>query len=179
MQDIEKSSAKIGEIIGIIQDIAFQTNILALNAAVEAARAGDAGRGFSVVANEVRALSQRTAQASKDIRLLINTSAGDVRKGVELSVNTASRLEDILGRVRPVADSAMEIASASHEQSAGIRQVASTIGSMEQITQRNAELVDHTTKSLAAARARIADLKKAISFFKSGNEQSEFIREVA
>ena len=162
---IEGSSKKIGEIVGLIQEISFQTNILSLNAAVEAARAGEAGRGFAVVANEVRTLAHRAAAASKDIKNLIATSDSQVSHGVALVRQAGKSLNEIMSAARKVESFVGEIAASSHEQSAGIEQVSNTISEMDQATQRNAALVKETNEALHTARAQVDELQDAISFF--------------
>jgi methyl-accepting chemotaxis protein len=167
MDRIEQSSRRVSEIIGLIQEIAFQTNILALNAAVEAARAGDAGRGFAVVANEVRALAQRSAQASKDIKELIATTDASVVEGVQLARQASGALGDITLSIRKVADIVSEIAAASQEQSTGIDQVSRAITDMDEMTQQNAALVEGTNAALNSAKSQIDELQGAVSFFTS------------
>ncbi|HEY1230956.1 MAG TPA: methyl-accepting chemotaxis protein [Ramlibacter sp.] len=150
MQGISESARRIEDIIGVIDGIAFQTNILALNAAVEAARAGEQGRGFAVVAAEVRALAQRSAAAAREIKGLIGDSVGKVEHGAGL-VDTAGRtMEDIVGAVRKVSDMIADIAAASDQQRSGIEQVNAAIGEMEGVVQQNAALVDETGQSTEA-----------------------------
>ncbi|MDH3742725.1 MAG: methyl-accepting chemotaxis protein, partial [Hyphomicrobiales bacterium] len=172
MSRIEDSSKQITEIVGLIQEIAFQTNLLALNAAVEAARAGDAGKGFAVVANEVRALAQRAGQASKDIQDLITNSDNQVLAGVDLVNRAGQSLGDIVTSVKQVADFVAEIAAASHEQSSGIDQVSRAINSMEEMTQQNGALVEQTTAALQSAESQVDDLRKIVTFFKTGEKSS-------
>jgi methyl-accepting chemotaxis protein len=167
MSRIEDSSRQIGDIVGLIQDIAFQTNILALNAAVEAARAGEAGKGFAVVANEVRALSQRASQASKDIKSLIVNSDTHVNEGVTLVKQAGTSLGEIVISVRKVARLVAEIAAATQEQSTGIHQVSKAVSSMDQMTQQNAALVEETNAAIHSAQSQIDALREAVSFFKS------------
>ncbi|BEA49470.1 methyl-accepting chemotaxis protein IV [Escherichia coli] len=142
MQEIATSSQKIGDIISVIDGIAFQTNILALNAAVEAARAGEQGRGFAVVAGEVRNLASRSAQAAKEIKGLIEESVNRVQQGSKLVNNAAATMIDIVSSVTRVNDIMGEIASASEEQQRGIEQVAQAVSQMDQVTQQNASLVE-------------------------------------
>ncbi|MCE3002140.1 MAG: methyl-accepting chemotaxis protein, partial [Xanthomonadaceae bacterium] len=149
MSGIERASRKMGEIIGVIDGIAFQTNILALNAAVEAARAGEQGRGFAVVASEVRALAQRSAAAAKEIKGLIGDSTTRVNEGTELVGRAGQTMADIVASVRRVTDIMGEISAASAEQSTGIEQVGQTVGQLDTTTQQNAALVEE-----AAASAR-------------------------
>jgi methyl-accepting chemotaxis protein len=165
MGQIETSSGRIAEIVGLIEEIAFQTNLLALNAAVEAARAGDAGRGFAVVASEVRALAQRSAQALKEIKTLIGESTSQVRKGVDLVNKTGATLSDIGGAVKRVADIVAEIASASREQSDGVQQVDEMVTQMESVTQKNASLVEESTASLSSVDRQVDGILEVVSFF--------------
>ena len=134
MAQIETSSGKIADIIGVIDEIARQTNLLALNAAVEAARAGDAGRGFAVVASEVRMLAQRSSQAAKDIKDLITNSSGQVQQGVELVSKTGSALDEIAAAIKEVAELVSDIAGASLEQSNGVDQVNRALTQMDEVT---------------------------------------------
>jgi methyl-accepting chemotaxis protein len=166
MTEIDTSSQQISEIVGLIQDIAFQTNILALNAAVEAARAGEAGKGFAVVANEVRTLAQRAGQASKDIRILIRTSEARVKDGVTHVQAAGASLAEILGSVHKVADLVSNIASATQEQSSGIDQVSKAVSGMDQMTQQNAALVEETNAALRSTQGQLEELRKAVDFFK-------------
>jgi methyl-accepting chemotaxis protein len=151
MSQIEASSRKISDIIGVIDEIARQTNLLALNAAVEAARAGDAGRGFAVVASEVRSLAQRSSQAAKDIKDLITNSNSQVHAGVELVNKAGAALAEILASIKGVADVVSGIASASIEQATGIDQVNKALAQMDEMTQQNSALVEEnaaTAKTL-------------------------------
>ena len=166
MDRIEQSSQRITEIVDLIEEIAFQTNILALNAAVEAARAGEAGKGFAVVANEVRALSQRSANALKDVKGLITESNSSVQTGSDLVKHAASSLNDIAGSVNRVASLVSEIASASQEQAAGIEQVGRAISNMDGMTQQNATLVEETNVALQQTRKQVESLRDALSIFK-------------
>jgi len=172
MGKIEDSSRQIGDIVGLIQEIAFQTNLLALNAAVEAARAGEAGKGFAVVANEVRALAQRASQASKDIKGLIVNSDNQVREGVTLVKQAGTSLSEIVASVKKVATFVSEIAAATQEQSSGIEQVSKAVSGMDQMTQQNAALVEETNAALHSAQAQVDELRKVVSFFKTGDEDT-------
>jgi methyl-accepting chemotaxis protein len=144
MQQIEESSGKITNIIGVIDEIAFQTNLLALNAGVEAARAGDAGRGFAVVATEVRALAQRSADAAREIKGLISSSSAQVEKGVTLVRNTGNALQEIQEHVRSINTAMEAITSSARQQSTGLAEVNSAVRQMDDVTQRNAAMVEET-----------------------------------
>ncbi|WP_284700100.1 methyl-accepting chemotaxis protein [Luteimonas cellulosilyticus] len=167
MADIEKSSRKIGDIISVIDGIAFQTNILALNAAVEAARAGEQGRGFAVVASEVRTLAQRSAQAAKEIKGLIDDSTGKVSQGAALAGEAGRTMGEIVSSVQRVTDIMAEIAAASQEQAAGIEQVNQTITQMDETTQQNAALVEEATAAARAMEEQAAALTETVSIFRT------------
>ena len=145
MTGIDKSSKQISEIIGVIDEIAFQTNLLALNAGVEAARAGDAGRGFAVVASEVRALAQRSAQAAKEIKGLISASTAQVDQGVRLVTKTGDALGRIVAQVVEINTVVTDIAASAQEQSTGLEQVNTAVNQMDQVTQKNAAMVEEMT----------------------------------
>jgi len=168
MEQINESSKKIADIIGVIDEIAFQTNLLALNAAVEAARAGEHGRGFAVVASEVRNLAQRSAGAAKEIKALIQDSVGKVEDGARLVNESGSTLSAIVHAVKKVSDIVGEIAAASSEQSAGIEQVNKAITQMEQVTQQNAALVEESAAASEAMDEESRSLNGLIGFFKTG-----------
>jgi methyl-accepting chemotaxis protein len=168
MGRIEESSRRIGEIVGMIDEIAFQTNLLALNAAVEAARAGDAGRGFAVVASEVRVLAQRSGQASKEIKALVAASSQNTKEGVELVNRAGSSLSEITGSVKRVADIVSEIAAANREQSAGVAEVENTVGQMESVTQKNAQLVEESGAALTSVDQQAEELATLVKFFSVG-----------
>jgi methyl-accepting chemotaxis protein len=170
MQDIQHSSQKIGDIIGVIDGIAFQTNILALNAAVEAARAGEQGRGFAVVASEVRNLAQRSAEAAKEIKGLIGASVDKVESGSRLVGDARSAMEDIVGQVRRVTDLISEIGAATAEQTEGIGQVNTAIAQLDQATQQNAALVEESAAAAESLRTQAARLADAVGFFRLGGD---------
>ena len=165
MASIKDSSRKIADIIGVIDGIAFQTNILALNAAVEAARAGEQGRGFAVVASEVRNLAQRSAGAAKEIKALIEDSVAKVDAGGQLVDEAGKTMEEIVASVKRVTDIMSEIAAASQEQSAGIEQVNQAITQMDDITQQNAALVEQAAASSEAMQAQAEKLVELVGAF--------------
>jgi methyl-accepting chemotaxis protein len=166
MAAINTSSRQIAEIIGVIDGIAFQTNILALNAAVEAARAGEQGRGFAVVAGEVRNLAQRSAAAAKEIKSLIGDSVAKVDDGARLVDEAGSTMEEIVSSVKRVTDIMAEISLASQEQSAGIEQVNRAIGQMDETTQQNATLVEQAGSAASALQEEAEHLAHLVSIFK-------------
>jgi methyl-accepting chemotaxis protein len=173
MQEIDASSKKIADIIGVIDGIAFQTNILALNAAVEAARAGEQGRGFAVVASEVRSLAQRSAEAAKEIKGLIGTSVDKVESGTRLVTDAGATMEEIVQSVRRVADVIGEITSAAAEQSAGIAGVNRAIGDLDQMTQQNAALVEQSAAAAESLRDQADSMKQAVSVFQVADHHHE------
>ncbi|MHB1086082.1 MAG: methyl-accepting chemotaxis protein, partial [Thiobacillus sp.] len=166
MASIKDSSRKIADIIGVIDGIAFQTNILALNAAVEAARAGEQGRGFAVVAAEVRNLAQRSAGAAKEIKALIEDSVGKVDAGGKLVDEAGKTMDEIVNSVKRVTDIMSEIAAASQEQSAGIEQVNQAVGQMDEMTQQNAALVEQAAAAAESLQDQAGQLAQAVSAFK-------------
>ena len=169
MEQISGSSRRIGDIIGTIDGIAFQTNILALNAAVEAARAGEQGRGFAVVASEVRSLAQRSAQAAREIKDLIGASVATVDVGSRQVAQAGQTMGEIVQGVRQVSDLMAEIHAASSEQRDGIGQVNQAVGHLDQMTQQNAALVEESAAAAASLRDQAQRLTDAISVFKLGS----------
>ncbi len=166
MKRIEQSARKITDIIGVIDEIAFQTNLLALNAAVEAARAGDAGKGFAVVAQEVRILAQRSAQASKEIKALILASDNEVRDGVEMVKKAGAALGGIAEGVNKVAAVIADIATASSEQATALEEINAAVAGLDEMTQKNAALVEETTAAAQAMSGQASDLRQQMAFFK-------------
>ena len=172
MDEINQSSRKIVDIIGLIDSIAFQTNILALNAAVEAARAGEQGRGFAVVAAEVRNLAQRSATAAKDIKLLINESLGKVDIGLDQVKQAGSTMGQVVASAQNVTRFMQDIASASQEQSLGVEQVNTAVAHMDQVTQQNAALVEQAAAAAASLAQQAMQLTQAVSVFQFGNRDA-------
>ena len=175
MGEINSSASKIADIIGVIDGIAFQTNILALNAAVEAARAGEQGRGFAVVASEVRNLAQRSAAAAKEIKTLIGDSVEKVERGTKLVGQAGVTMDEVVASVRRVTDIMSEIANASAEQSAGIEQVNMSIIEMDSMTQQNAALVEEAAAAAQSLQDQAGELARVVSIFKlEEGEQFQF-----
>lgn len=166
MNRITDSSRQIGEIIGVIDGIAFQTNILALNAAVEAARAGEQGRGFAVVAGEVRSLAQRSAQAAKEVKALIDTSVNNVNSGAALVSQTGTAMQELVVSVRKVSDMIGEIAAASKEQREGISLVNTSVAQLDQMTQQNAALVEQSAAAATSLKDQAQRLAQTVAIFK-------------
>ena len=168
MKEINNSSKKIEDIIGVIDEIAFQTNLLALNAAVEAARAGEQGKGFAVVASEVRSLAQRSAAAAKEIKSLIKDSVENVDEGTRLVDESGSMLGEIVGSVRKVSNIIAEIAASSSEQSQGIEQINQAITQLDEVTQQNAALVEEAAAASESMDEQARDMNEMVGFFDIG-----------
>jgi methyl-accepting chemotaxis protein len=166
MERITESSAKISNIIGMIDDIAFQTNLLALNASVEAARAGDAGKGFAVVAVEVRRLAQSAAQASSEVKVLIEQSAGEVNGGSRLVGDAAGKLKAMLEAARGNNGLLESIANDSREQASAIEEVTSAVRTMDEMTQHNAALVEQTNAAIEQTEAQASELDRIVEVFR-------------
>jgi methyl-accepting chemotaxis protein len=166
MKRIDQSSKRMADIIGVIEGIAFQTNILALNAAVEAARAGEQGRGFAVVAGEVRALAQRSAAAAKEIRSLIEQSVDQISDGGKKAVAAGKVIDDIVVSVQQVNQLIGEIAVASAEQSTGVTEINKAIAQLESMTQQNAALVEEASASSLSFQEQADRLRRLVSRFK-------------
>jgi methyl-accepting chemotaxis protein len=166
MNDITASSKEIAEIVGVIDSIAFQTNILALNAAVEAARAGDQGRGFAVVASEVRALAQRSAQAAREIKTLIGNSVARIEGGSELVSAAGKTMQEIVTQVHAVTDLIGKISAATEEQTSGITQINEAVAQLDHVTQQNAALVEESAAAADSLKDQAARLARAVGTFK-------------
>jgi methyl-accepting chemotaxis protein len=166
MEGIANASRKISDIIGVIDGIAFQTNILALNAAVEAARAGEQGRGFAVVAGEVRSLAQRSAQAAREIKSLIGDSVSKVEVGTTLVATAGSTMDDIVNQVRRVSDLINEISYASEEQTTGIGQIGTAVNQLDEVTQQNAALVEESAAAAESLKHQAVALTSTVAVFK-------------
>jgi len=179
MGEINSSASKIADIIGVIDGIAFQTNILALNAAVEAARAGEQGRGFAVVASEVRNLAQRSAAAAKEIKTLIGDSVEKIGRGSKLVGQAGVTMEEVVDSVKRVTDIMSDIAAASAEQSAGIEQVNLSIIEMDGMTQQNAALVEEAAAAFQSLQDQAAELQRVVSIFKLAEGEEAAAAEAA
>lgn len=169
MSDISASSRQVLDIVGMIDGIAFQTNILALNAAVEAARAGENGRGFAVVATEVRHLAQRSASAAKEVKNLIGVSLKNIDAGAHLSENAGSNMDEVISAVSAVSRVMDEIAATANEQTNGIMQVNQAVGHMDEITQQNAALVEQAAAAAASLADQTESIAKALAVFQLAN----------
>ncbi len=170
MEDIRSASAKIAEIVALIDGIAFQTNILALNASVEAARAGEHGRGFAVVAQEVRTLAQRSANAAQDIRQLIDDSVARTQHGAEIVHKAGATMQEIFASITKVNDVIAEISAGSREQSIGIHEVNAAVSQMDTMTQQNAAMVEHNSDTSTAMRDQAERLTRLINTFVLGDD---------
>jgi hypothetical protein len=166
MKGINEASRKIGDIISVIDGIAFQTNILALNAAVEAARAGEQGRGFAVVASEVRSLAGRSAEAAKEIKTLISTSVERVEQGTALVDKAGETMTEVVSSIRRVTDIMGEISAASNEQASGVAQVGEAVAQMDQATQQNAALVEEMAAAASSLKSQAQELVQTVAVFK-------------
>jgi len=173
MNQINESSKKIVDIIGVIDSIAFQTNILALNAAVEAARAGEHGRGFAVVASEVRSLAGRSAKAAREIKQLINDSAAKVEGGIRLVHESGATLEEIVGGVKKVSAIIAEISAASNEQALEIERVNRGVADLDSVTQQNAALVEEAAAAAGSLEQQALQLAEAVSIFNVAGRSSQ------
>ena len=166
MNDITQSSRKISDIVGVIDGIAFQTNILALNAAVEAARAGEQGRGFAVVASEVRSLAQRSATAAREIKTLISANVEKVEAGSRLVDGAGATMSEIVESSQRVATIVSEITQATDEQAHGLERVNQSIGSIDHVTQQNAALVEQAAAAASSLQEQTRSLNEAVSVFR-------------
>jgi methyl-accepting chemotaxis protein len=168
MAGIERASQEIGEIISVIDGIAFQTNLLALNAGVEAARAGDAGKGFAVVASEVRALAQRSADAAKDVKARVTASTEQVDRGVQLVSTTGVALKRITDQMDRISNLIGSIATSARQQAESLGQINIAVGEMDSITQHNAAMVEETTAAARGLADEAARLHEAVGVFRVG-----------
>jgi methyl-accepting chemotaxis protein len=175
MEEINVSARKISDIIGVIDGIAFQTNILALNAAVEAARAGEQGRGFAVVASEVRSLAGRSAEAAKEIKTLIGVSVAKVDSGSRLVASAGETMSEIVGSVQRVSDMIGQISAASNEQSEGISHVNLAVSELDQMTQQNAALVEESAAAAESLREQAQRLAQVVATFKLSATRSPML----
>jgi methyl-accepting chemotaxis protein len=176
MEQINNSSKKISDIVGVIDGIAFQTNILALNAAVEAARAGEQGRGFAVVASEVRALAQRSANSAREIKSLIGASVDSVEAGARLVADAGSTMDEIVASVKRVTDMMGEISAATREQSHGIGQVNVAVAQLDQMTQQNAALVEESAAAAQSLKDQAQRLSEVVRQFRLGSQDNPLLQ---
>jgi methyl-accepting chemotaxis protein len=170
MQDIHSSSQRIRDIIGVIDSIAFQTNILALNAAVEAARAGEQGRGFAVVASEVRSLAQRSAEAAQEIKTIIQTNADKMNAGNELALKAGESVKRVVEAIGHVSQTVAEVTVSTREQTEGIEQIGQAVNQLDQATQQNAALVEETSAATSNLNEQVQALKSQINRFNIGQK---------
>jgi methyl-accepting chemotaxis protein len=173
MDAISASSRRIGDIISVVDGIAFQTNILALNAAVEAARAGEHGRGFAVVAGEVRTLAQRSADAAREIKALVNTSLEKVDTGSQLVVDAGASIDRLVSQVQRVAALITDISTAVAEQTTGISQVSDAMTQLDQVTQQNAALVEESAAAAASLQQQARRMVEVVTVFKLANANAQ------
>jgi methyl-accepting chemotaxis protein len=172
MHGIEQSSTEVSRIIGVIDEIAFQTNLLALNAGVEAARAGEAGKGFAVVAQEVRELAQRSANAAKEIKTLINTSAVQVKEGVDLVGRAGETLHKIAEQVMGINGLIRQISASASEQAIGLKEINQAVNQMDQVTQQNAAMVEETTAASVTLNDEAQTLKTLVTRFRVSGQRN-------
>ncbi|WP_083100972.1 methyl-accepting chemotaxis protein [Pseudophaeobacter leonis] len=174
MNEIESSSSRISQIIGVIDDIAFQTNLLALNAGVEAARAGEVGRGFAVVASEVRGLAQRSSEAAMEIKILIGTSSAHVQDGVQQVDGAGKALEAVVQQVAQISELVSGISAVSANQATGINEVNIGMSQLDEVTQKNATMVDQSNSAIQSLNAETLGLNQLVGQFvlREGQDQA-------
>lgn len=179
MHEISHSSAQISQILSVIDDIAFQTNLLALNAGVEAARAGESGRGFAVVASEVRVLAQKSSDAAMEIKTLITNSSQHVERGVDLVGQTGDALQQIVGQVQAIGQMVTDIAEGAAEQATGLQEINTGMHQLDQVTQKNAAMVEESTAAGHMLNSEARDLAQVVSYFKLGERPAEVTSEIS